>query len=338
MFLNCLFRIKKWLHKKQRQISTGHWTLTREIYISEVFRNVSRECVLMKFFHYVKKKIEPAKKDILREKFKNFVIELKIRGFSEKTVDSYLHYNGSFLEFIRKEPRSVASNDIKSYLNCLVEHGLEPRTINMAINSLKAYYGGFLRKKLFKTIKMSKIPKDLPKILGKDEIKAMIGNTGCLKHKLLIELLYSSGIRVGECVKIKVDDINLKEGIVFIKKGKGNKDRFTIISKRFIEDLNHFLNKRKRESVYLFDDSYGRHTSIRTAEEIVRLAARRAGIKNRVYPHLLRASFATHLLEDGTSLEKVQKLLGHARIQTTMGYIRAKTDDLKKIKSPLDKL
>ena len=290
------------------------------------------------FFKYFKKKTGPTKKQILRDKFRNFVLELKVRGFSEKSIDSYLYYNGTFLDFIKKESRSVTSVDIKSYLNYLVLEGAQPRTINMAINSLKAYYEGFMKKRLFKNIKRSKIPKDLPRVLSRDEIKAMIDNTRYLKHKLLIELLYSSGARIGECVKIKVDDIDINEKILFIKKGKGNKDRLTLTSDRFIEDLKKYLSTRKKESVYLFDNNYTSHISIRTAEELIKLAAKRAGIKKRVYPHLLRASFATHLIEDKVSIDKVQKLLGHSKVETTRGYIRTRTDDLKKIKSPLDRI
>ena len=290
----------------------------------------------MGFFHYFKKKPGPTRKQIFRERFKNFVLELKVRGFSEKSIDAYLNYNGAFLDFIKKEQKSITSADIRSYLNYLVLEGLGPRSINLAIHSLKSYYEGFMSKKLFKNIKRSKIPKDLPNILSKKEILDMINSTNFLKHKLLIELLYSSGIRVGECVNLKLENINLDERITFIKKGKGNKDRYTITSRRFIEDLREYLNTRKKPSLFLFDDGYGSHISIRTAEEIVRLAAKRAGIRKRVYPHLLRASFATHLLEEGVSIEKVQKLLGHARIDTTLGYIRTKTDDLKQIKSPLD--
>lgn len=290
----------------------------------------------MKFFENAKKKSVKNNKEILKEKFKNFVLELKVRGFSEKSIDSYLYYNGAFLDFIKKEQRSVTSNDIKSYLTYLLLEGVQPRTINLAISSLKAYYEAFLGKKLFKNIKRSKIPKDMPNIISKDEITTMIDKTKNLKHKLLIESFYSSGMRSEECVKIKVENIDIKEKIVFISKGKGKKDRYTITSKRFIGDLKKFLSERKKQSIYLFDNGYGKHLSTRAAGQIVKQAAKRAGIKKRVHPHLLRACFTTHLIEKGVPIEKIQKLLGHARISTTQGYIRTRTDDLKKIKSPLD--
>jgi len=270
----------------------------------------------------------------LREKFKNFVLELKVRNLSNQTIDAYLHYNGKFLDFVKKEQRSINSNDIKAYLNYLLLDGAGPRTINMAIGSLKCYYESYLGKRLFRKIKRAKIPQDFDPVLSKEQVKLMIENTKLLKHRLLIELLYSSGIRVGECVKLKTGDI--QDNIVFVRKGKGNKDRFTITSKGFVNELNNYLTNRKSQSEYIFDNGFGGNISIRTAEEIVKLAAKRAGIKKRVYPHLLRACFATHLLEDGLPMEKIQRLLGHANIKTTQGYARGRTDDIKNIKSPLD--
>lgn len=288
----------------------------------------------MKFFHYFPKNKGPTRKEILRKRFKNFVLELRVRNFSNQTIDAYLYHNDRFLDFIEKEQRNITSRDIKAYLNYLVINGAGPRTINMAINSLKCYYESYLRKRLFKNIKRSKIPKDLTPVLSKGEVRAMIDKTNSLKHRLLIELLYSSGMRVGECVKIKVGDI--QDSIVFIRKEKGNKDRFTITSKRFAGETDKYLAMSKRQSDYLFDNGFGKHTTIRTAEEVIKLAAQRAGIKRRVYPHLLRACFATHLLEDGLPMHTIQRLLGHADIKTTQGYARGRTDDLKKIKSPLD--
>ncbi len=288
----------------------------------------------MALFDDVKIKNVPRTKDILKEKYKNFVLELKVRNYSKQTINAYLYHINKFHDFIKKEQRSVSSFDIKSYLNYLVINGAGPRSLNAVINSLKCYYESYMGKRLFKRIKRSKVPNDLTPVLSKEEIVGMINKTKSLKHKLLIELLYSSGMRVGECVKVKIEDIN--DNIIFIKKGKGNKDRFVITSQHFLRDLKRYLAERPNYSIYLFDNYYGRHIAIRTAEAIVRQAAKKAGIKKRVYPHLLRACFATHLLEDKVPIESIQKLLGHSDIKTTQGYTRLRTDNLKEIKSPLD--
>jgi integrase/recombinase XerD len=288
----------------------------------------------MKFFQKIDKKKGPSQRRILRGRFHHFVMEMKIRGFSEQTIDSYLLYNGKFLEFIGKEPRSVTAKDIKSYLGELHIRRMKPRTINMAINSLKCYYESFMGRRIFWNIKRSKVPKDFDPVISKEDVKAMILNTGSLKHRLLIELLYSSGMRVGECVRLKVSDIFPEKKAVFVKCGKGKKDRFTIISDVFLRDMRMYLADKKGD--YLFDVGFESHISIRTAEAIVRQAAKRAGIKRRVYPHLLRACFTTHLMERGEPIETLQKLLGHERRETTEGYARLKIRDFSNIRSPLD--
>jgi len=288
----------------------------------------------MGFFDGIGKR-EPSEKERLREKFKNFVLELKTRGYSEKTIDSYLYFNGRFLKFIEKEPRGIDSGDIKSYLNYMVMHNTEPRTMNLALQSLKCFYESYLNKRLFSRIKRSKIPKDMPRVLSREEIAGMIEKTENPKHRLLIELLYSSGLRVGECVRLKIKDIDMNEKLIFIKSGKGKKDRYVILSEMFLREMRCYLDKRKRTSDYLFEHNSG-HITERTAEEIVKEAAVRTGISHKVYPHLLRASFATHLIQKGTGIEKIQKIMGHSDVKTTQGYIRTTTDDIKKVKSPYD--
>jgi len=272
------------------------------------------------------------------KKFNNFVIDLKLKGYSKDTIKAYLYHNKRFLKIIQKEPTKIKSQDIKTYLNYLVDKKYEPRTINSAYNSLKAYYQCFMNRKLFNNIKRLKEPKDLPQILTRDEIIKLIDNIKNPKHRLMVELLYSSGIRVGECVKVKIADIDFNEKIVFIKKGKGKKDRYTITSKRFIKDLKEHFSQKNADSIYLFENRNKGHLTIRTVQEVIKKAAKKAGIKKRVYPHLLRADFVTHLLEGGAPIEKVQKLCGHARIDTTLRYARLKTNDFKEIESPLDKI
>jgi site-specific recombinase XerD len=268
--------------------------------------------------------------------FGNLVNELKLRGYSEKSIKNYLYFNEKFIEFIQKSPRDINSDDIKKYLTYLVNKKARPRTTNLAHSALKFYYSDFMNKQLFKRVKRTKIEKDLPRILSKDEIYSMIHNTTNPKHKLLITFLYSSGTRIEETVKIKLNDIDVKQKIIFIKSGKGKKDRYIITSERFLREMNFYLRKRDNDSTYLFDSIRGSHISVRTAEEIIKNAAKKAGINKRVYPHLLRASFTTHLLENEVPVHKIQKILGHSRTSTTLGYNRQKTNDIKEVISPMD--
>ncbi len=283
----------------------------------------------------------PVQKSMLegfRERFRDFAVELELRGYSNKTIDIYLYYNGKFLDYVGKSPREVRTVDIRGYLHGMVLAGKKPRTVNMAQSSLKAYYGGFLRRRLFTFIRRQKTPRDLPRVFSPADIRELIDCTGNPKHRLLIELLYSSGLRAGECVRLRVIDIDTDGKMLFVENGKGKKDRHVITSARFIEDLRQYIAGRKRDSAYVFDSPRGGHITVRAAEEIVRASAMRVGISKRAYPHLFRASFATHLIEDDVSIYKVQKLLGHSDVRTTEGYIGSTTVDIRDVRSPMDSI
>jgi|TARA_Y100000310_G_scaffold153608_2_gene153037 site-specific recombinase XerD len=267
--------------------------------------------------------------------FQKLEEELKLRGYSSKTIRAYTYHNRKFLDYIKKSSREIGTGDIRKYLGYLVGKGIKPRTLNLTYSALKFYYSQLMNRQLFRRINKSKVEKNLPRILSKKEINGMIDSTTNLKHKLLIELLYSSGTRITETVKLKVEDIDFDQELIFIKEGKGKKDRYIITSQRFLDDLKHYLKIRKSSSSYIFDKS-NKHITVRTAERIIKNSAVKAGIDKRVYPHLLRASFATYLIEDKVGIEQIKKLMGHARINTTLGYLRNRTDDIKEIKSPLD--
>ena len=274
--------------------------------------------------------------------FKEFEKELRLRGFSKRTIESYLFFNKKFIDFIRKNPRNVDSIDIKTYINYLMEErNAKPRTINLAISSLKFYYDVFMNKRLFFRIKRQKEDKRLPTVLSMEEIKAMLENEKNLKHKLLIEFLYSSGLRVSECIKLRVNDIYFGEKIGIVRKGKGSKDRYFILSERVADDLKKYLRlreKKKIRSSYIFENYNNGHITTETAEKIVKKAAKNANIAKNVYPHALRASFATHLLESGIDKHYVQKLLGHSRSDTVERYLNTGSNYVKGITSPLDML
>ena len=151
--------------------------------------------------------------------------ELKIRGFSKRTVDSYLYNNKKFLEFVKKEPQSVDESDAKRYIAYLMsERKFKPRSVNLALSSLKFFYNEILRNSAFNAVKAPKSEKKLPTVLTKEEIKKMLNAVKNPKHRLLIEFMYSSGLRVSECVSLKLDDLDLSEKMGKIKKGKGKKE------------------------------------------------------------------------------------------------------------------
>lgn len=262
--------------------------------------------------------------------------ELRLAGYSDRTTKTYLYNVEKFFEFIQKKPQEVTQHDVKLYLTYLLDKGCKERTVNLAISSVKFYFEQIMKRKLFSNIKRLKLPKNIPTVLSKEEIKAMILNTRNTKHKLLIELLYSSGLRVSEAVKIKIIDMDFNDKYGLIR-GKGKKERFVILSEKFVLDMDNYLKQRKEDSIYLFNSRKG-HYSIGTAQKIVKEAAKRAGIRKNVFCHALRSSFATHLIENKTEEGVVQKLLGHSRRETTRCYIKSSNSFIKDVTSPLDLL
>jgi len=264
--------------------------------------------------------------------------ELKIRGFSEQTIKSYTLHNKKFLEFIEKEPANIEFEDVKQYMAYLMsEKKLRPSSVNLAMSSLRFLYDEMMEKNLFANIKMPKLEKKLPTVLTKAEMKQLIDSIKNKKHELLVKMLYSSGLRVSECVNLKVIDLDFKERFGVVRQGKGKKDRNIVLSESIIDDLSNFIDEKKNDSEFVFDVK-SKPMSVRQAQKVVKSAAKKAGIKKRVFCHALRSSFATHLLESGTDIRIIQELLGHANLATTQRYTAVSREQLRKVRSPLDDL
>lgn len=271
------------------------------------------------------------------EELKKLEAEIKLRGFSRKTLDAYMHHNEKFLAFVKKQPSEVTEDDVKLFLGHLMsDRGQRPASVNLTLSSLKFFYAEVLKKDIFTGIKPPKSEKKLPTVLNKDEIKAMLDAAKNPKHRLLIEFLYASGLRVSECVSIKMVDLDLTQGLGTVRLGKGKKDRQFILSSTLAEHIKQYLQD-KPPVEYLFGNN-GKAISVRQAQKIVKKAASIAGLNKRVFCHALRSSFATHLLESGTDIRMIQELLGHSSLTTTQRYTKVSTEQLKKIKSPLDSL
>jgi integrase/recombinase XerD len=260
---------------------------------------------------------------------------MKLRAFSPRTIQSYMYYNKKFLEFSKKEPEQVAEEDIKNYIAGLMGRNISPKSIILIKASLKFFYDEILKKGIV-NLKSPKVSKKLPVVLTKDEVRSLINSTKNEKHKLIISLLYSSGLRLSELINLKVGDIELEEKIGWVRSGKGAKDRLFILPNTLIEDLKKQTSV-KNETDFIFS-GYNEQMTPRNVQKIVSLATKKAGINKPVHVHSLRHSFATHLLESGENIRKIQMLLGHTSLSTTELYTHISTDDLKKIKSPLDNL
>ena len=175
----------------------------------------------------------------------------------------------------------------------------------------------------------------LPQVISKDEVLNMIAQTKNIKHKCVIELLYSAGLRRSELLNLKINDIDSKRMIIRIARAKGNKDRQSLLSKTVLKDLRKYFREYKPKK-YLFEGQGNQKYSATSVLKIVKNAGKRAKINSSVTPHMLRHSFATHLLEEGTDIRIIQTLLGHSSIKTTEIYAHVATNQIKVIKNLLD--
>jgi site-specific recombinase XerD len=183
---------------------------------------------------------------------------------------------------------------------------------------------------------MPKKPKRLPVVLSQDEVARLLSSVLNPKHKLILSLMYSAGLRVGEAVKLKTEDIDLDNKIIWVRQGKGKKDRQSIISGKLFAILMQLVEE-KGVGQYLFSGQKPEtHLSTRSAEKIFQRAMENANIKKRAVCHSLRHSFATHLLENGTDIRYIQALLGHNSLATTQIYTKVSQKFLNQIKSPFD--
>ena len=244
--------------------------------------------------------------------------------------------NFIFIKMCKKVPHEVTQKDIRWYLGVLIRWNKSPSTVNLAHNALIFYYGQILKRKFF-DIPFQKKHIKVKQILTKNEIKRLISSTNNLKHRLVMSMLYSTGARVSELIKIKVDDIYFEEKLLLVREGKGMKDRYTIISDKNILDIKSYLDKRKVKSDYLFE-ARGSHITAKTVQAILIKARRVAKVRKNVTPHVFRHSFATHLKDDGIEDSLLQKLMGHGNYKTTQTYARVTSCHFQKIKNPHDLL
>ncbi len=259
--------------------------------------------------------------------------EIKSRGFSGKTLQSYMFHVGRFLSDMKTNSLILSDGEIQRYF-LKIGGFMDPLTVNLRISAVKFFYREILGREL--VLNYLKKPKRLPEVLTKEEVTRLIEVTINPKHKMILKLLYGCGLRVSEIVNLKKDDLRLLEGVLIVRQGKGSKDRLVTIPKSIIGELQSLIILSN--SPYVFESQIGGKLTVRTISLVVVHAAKKAGIGKKISPHTLRHSYATHLLEQGTDLRIIQKLLGHSSIRTTEIYTHVSTNLIKNIVNPLDTL
>jgi site-specific recombinase XerD len=266
--------------------------------------------------------------------------ELELRGYSPTTIKHYIENVSRFAKHFNQSPELLGEGQIREYLHyCIMEKHLSEGTVNYINGSLKFFYTKILKINWNNDmLPRMKEGKKLPVVLSKSEVKAILDATDNLKHKAILMTIYGAGLRISEAAKLKGLDIDSNNMQVVIRQGKGKKDRYSLLSKTNLNLLRDYW-KRYQPGDYLFPGKNATdHISVRAIQKTFDQALAKAGIRKDATVHTLRHSFATHLLEAGTDICHIQRLLGHTSIKTTTIYLHLRRLDLLSIKSPLETL
>ncbi|MBK7148715.1 MAG: site-specific integrase [Bacteroidetes bacterium] len=285
-----------------------------------------------------KKPTNPTSETISKvEAYKNW---LRSKRYSENTIKTYSEALLSFLRFYSHKPvAEITNNDVIAFNNeFILKHQLSASYQNQIVNAIKLFFKKIEGSALnVEVIHRPKKYNPLPKVLAIEEVAAIINALDNIKHKCMISLIYSAGLRRSELLNMRISNVNSKRMEIFIANSKNRKDRVVPLSETALQLLREYY-KNYHPKDYLFEGQNGDQYSERSLALVLKKACIKAGIKKQVSLHMLRHSYATHLLETGTDLRYIQELLGHKSSKTTEIYTHVSQRSLKKISSPLDKL
>ncbi|MEH6406835.1 MAG: site-specific tyrosine recombinase/integron integrase [Leeuwenhoekiella sp.] len=266
-----------------------------------------------------------------------YLLKLELKRYANSTVRTYVTFFEMFINhYIDRDLHALNETHIRSYLQKLIQQRKSNSYINQVINAIKFYYEVVLgMPNRFYELERPRKEFKLPTVIAKEQILSIIDHTNNLKHKCIVQLLYSAGLRRSELINLKIEDIDSQRMLIRINAGKGNKDRFSLLSQNALNDLRLYYKEWKPQ-VYLFEGQKQTKYTGQSVLKLVKTAALNAGIAVVVTPHVLRHSFATHLLESGVDLRQIQVLLGHGSTKTTEIYTHVATNTFKTIKNPLD--
>jgi len=271
---------------------------------------------------------------------KEFEETLRLKRYSENTIKSYKSHFLLFLAYYSDHnPEQITDEQIRKYLLYLVsKKNVSTSYQNQAINAIKFYYEKIIgRSTITYYLQRPKKEKKLPVVLSEEEVVKILQQIVNLKHKCIIYLIYSSGLRLSEVIHLKISDIDSDRKVITIKGAKGKKDRISLLSNAVLALLREYYKQYKPKE-WLFEGQKGGKYSPKSVQKIFQAACFKSGIKKHATIHTLRHSFATHLLEHGTDLRYIQELLGHKNSKTTEIYTHITKKGWDKIKSPIDNL
>ncbi|NMA50824.1 MAG: tyrosine-type recombinase/integrase [Mollicutes bacterium] len=317
-----LFKFDKNIIEKVKLIKGRKWDMQEKFWHIPYISNYEKI-----YKNYFKEKEE----DKILE---NTIIYMRNKRYSEKTINQYLKYLNELKLNLKKEFIEMTNEDISKYIytKCLDKsYSFQNQLVNaiklmVKINNLNI---------IIDKLERPKAKKELPIVLSKEDIQNLLNTIKNLKHKTILSIIYSAGLRVSEAVNLELKDIDSNRMLINIRGGKGKKDRLVMLSPKILELLREYY-KIYKPSKYLFEGEKEEKYSVRSIQSIFSKAKKEANIKLKASVHTLRHSYATHLLEAGTDLRYIQELLGHSSSKTTEIYTHVSTKSIQKIKSPFD--
>jgi integrase/recombinase XerD len=275
------------------------------------------------------------------EKIEQFVRWMKSRNYSENTIHTYSDALKVFLKYYRDKPiEKIVNKDVIDFnIDYIKANGYSASMQNQTVNAIKLFFSIVQGSKIeVEKIHRPRREKKLPNVLSKEEVKAILNAPNNIKHKAMLSLIYSCGLRCGELLHLELSHVDSKRNLLLIKQAKGFKDRIAPLSNKTIELLRTYVGAAKPKK-YLFEGQYdGEPYDARSLQKVLKTALEKAGIYKPVTLHWLRHSYATHLLESGTDLRYIQEILGHKSSKTTEIYTHVSTRSIQKITSPFDDL
>ena len=265
-------------------------------------------------------------------------MDMRLRRFSPKTIACYLACMKGVAKHFRKSPAELGDEEIRAYLHYLMEERKASQSVLVqTYSALKFFFENTLQKQwnAFR-IPRCKQRKKLPGVLTRKEVESILSATKNLKHRAILMTIYSAGLRIGEVTRLKVSDIESQRMMIRVNEGKGLKDRYTLLGERNLEMLRRYW-KAYRPQEWLFPGKKASEpVSVSCVQRVFKASLHKAGIKKKASVHTLRHCFATHLLESGTDLYYIQRLLGHKSAGTTSVYLHITGKDIGKVRSPID--
>ena len=281
-----------------------------------------------------KRDLTPEQKKILN----NFYLFLKGKRYSQSTIQTYTFFVADFINFHTKTPLEELTNrDVELFIETVfIERNYSVSSQRQFISALKIFTVFYPQIKINNlSLERPKKSRTLPSVLSQEEVLRIIQYTQNIKHRAILTLLYSCGLRIGELINLKLEDFHVERKQLIVKKGKGRKDRYVSLADSFLPLLSNYYLSYK-PTIYFVEGQNGGKYSAESIRSFLRKSCKKAGIRKLVTPHTLRHSYATHLLENGVDLRYIQTLLGHSKPETTMIYTHVQRKDLMEIQNPLD--